>query len=599
MNFEELLASLVPAPREARPRPGSWRGPAGGDLKSSVAITLDERHAEEGYSLEVDAEGARLAVGGPAGQRHGLATLAQWCALARDAGHARVPGLHVVDAPSFAERGVMLDVARDRRPTLATLRELATRLARLKINRLQLYMEADFAYSFGAEATADRSPYTPAELRELDAHCAQVGIELVPNQQSFGHLHAWLRHERWKGLAEVPGGVEHPFSRGREPFSLAPELPESAAFLARLYDELLPCFSSNTVNVGLDETFDLGLGRSAAACEARGKHAVYLEFLERVHDLLLERGKRMQFWGDILLAHPEDCARLAPDVVALDWGYEADHPFDEELAAFTRAQREVQVVPGTSSWNGFVGRTANLLENLHRAARAGARQGATGMLVTDWGDRGHLQPGPVSAPGLVLGAALAWNAQSEVDASRLARWLDQVWFEDEARVLGRATLELGRLQEVMGDSCKNGNAAFFLAIEPDLSWNHERLGGTTREGLEAAHAHLERAASDLARARSRRADAALLVRELEHARQLARFGVEVGLAREAARGAPLSELEQAAREPLAEALRAALETHAELWPQRSRPGGFEASRAWLATALGPLEHASDSSPPRH
>ena len=37
-------------------------------------------------------------------------------------------------------------------------------------------------------------------------------------------------------------------------------------------------------NVGCDETFDLGLGKSKAECERRGKERVYLDFLLKIHD---------------------------------------------------------------------------------------------------------------------------------------------------------------------------------------------------------------------------------------------------------------------------------------------------------------------------
>ena len=70
-------------------------------------------------------------------------TLEQWLALNADA--ERVQGIEIEDAPRFPERGVQLDVARDRVPTLETLHALVERLASWKLNRLQLYMEASFA----------------------------------------------------------------------------------------------------------------------------------------------------------------------------------------------------------------------------------------------------------------------------------------------------------------------------------------------------------------------------------------------------------------------------------------------------------------------
>ena len=73
------------------------------------------------------------------------------------------------------------------------------------------------------------------------------------------------------------------------------------------------------------------------------------------------------------------------------------------------------VCPGTSSWNSLAGRTRNALLNLAAAAREGREAGARGLLITDWGDFGHLQPLPVSYLGFLAGAGFAWNTASAED----------------------------------------------------------------------------------------------------------------------------------------------------------------------------------------
>jgi hypothetical protein len=42
---------------------------------------------------------------------------------------------------------------------------------------------------------------THEEIRALDAFCRERFIELVPHQQSFGHLQRWLELPRYRGLA--------------------------------------------------------------------------------------------------------------------------------------------------------------------------------------------------------------------------------------------------------------------------------------------------------------------------------------------------------------------------------------------------------------
>ncbi len=574
---DAALAGLARA-LDARGRRLALAGPS-----AHVQVRLDPELAHEAYRLVVDESGVQLRGGDAAALAYGLRTLAQWLHLGRSERDS-VPGVRIHDAPDFPERGVMLDVARDKRPTLATLEQLLEQLASWKVNRVQLYMEADFAYAGAHEVTAHRSPYTADELRALDAFAAARHIELVPNQQSFGHLHDWLRHPRWNDLSEVPEGVDHPFSRVREPFSLAAEDPRALEFLGGLYDQLLPCFRSRTVNVGLDETFDLGEGRSRAACERDGKAKVYLRFLKHVHGLVAERGHRMQFWGDIVLEEPDGIAELPGDAVALVWGYEADFPFEERLARFAESGLEFQVCPGTSSWNSFGGRVTNALGNLQKAAREARRHGARGLLVTEWGDRGHLQPWPTAFLGFAVGAAAAWNvdAVQAADLERARGWLDDWVFEDEARVLGRALIELGRVTDVLGDDCNNGHALFFAHTFAHEPFPHARVVGVEDAGLDAAREHLRHALDGLPRARSARPDAALLCEELTFARDALVHGEELLRARRAlAPGHVIEDLPPNVAAAVRERVVHLTATHAALWPRRFRPGGLAASLRWL------------------
>ena len=125
---------------------------------------------------------------------------------------------------------------------------------------------------------------------------------------------------RYLPLAESPEGSN----------TLCPTDPGSVELLADLYSRLLPNFTSGLFNVGCDETFDLGQGRSKDECRRRGVHRVYLDFLFRVSELVARHGRRMMFWGDIILKDPELIGELPKNAIALNWGYEADHPFEAE-----------------------------------------------------------------------------------------------------------------------------------------------------------------------------------------------------------------------------------------------------------------------------
>jgi hexosaminidase len=392
-----------------------------------------------GYTLAVDAKGVTVQYFDEEGLRASVATLRQ---LFREFGR-RLPHVTIRDYPDFSKRGVMLDISRGRVPRLETLMELVSDLADFKINEFQLYTEHTFAYRNYEPVWREWGPLTGEEILKLDAHCRQLGIELVPNQNSFGHLRYWLEFPPLKKLAETKQAW--PDQGGaflRYPSTLAPNHPGTVPFLGELYDELLPHFSSERINVGCDETWDLGRGQSKTLCDTHGKGRVYVDFLKKIHQETTARKKQMMFWGDIILHYPELVKELPSDVVALNWGYEANHPFDHEAAIFKKSQVPFYVCPGTSTWMTLIGRHDNGFPNLHLAAQVGNKHGAVGYLNTDWGDGGHPQPLAVSYLPYLLGAAVSWCSQS-FDESLLIPVANRDVFKDSTGRVGKAAHALG------------------------------------------------------------------------------------------------------------------------------------------------------------
>jgi hexosaminidase len=420
----------------------------------------------EFHRLTIDREGVVLEFSQTGGLYAGIATLRQ---LLREY-HRRLPCVRIVDWPDFPRRGVMLDVSRGRVPKLDTLLTLADHLADFKINELQLYTEHTFAYHKYRFVWKDWGALTGREIRLLDQRCRELGIDLVPNQNSFGHLRYFLEHPPLKELAEV----SEPYEDGngaflRYPSTLAPNHSGTVPFLRELYREFLPNFSSSCFNVGCDETWDLGRGRSRELCRRRGKGNVYLQFLKRIHREVSRQGRRMMFWGDIVLHHPEVIGKLPKGVIALNWGYEANHPFDREARRFEKSGVPFYVCPGTSTWQTLIGRHDNALANLRSAAAAGARHGAIGYLITDWGDGGHPQPLAVSYLPYLAGAALSWCATTYRE-ELLIPVLNRDIFCDRAGNLAKAAFRLGLAHKLLGHKQPNATPFGIVVAAAPPEW---------------------------------------------------------------------------------------------------------------------------------
>ena len=586
--MRELPPEIFPVPRELA---------LGGDPPPRGAAPHFARDASlpaQGYAIAADRAGVRVAHADDAGRRYAEDTLAQ---LARAHGGA-LPGLALRDWPDFAVRGFLLDVSRDRVPTRDTLAHLVARLARLRFNHLELYTEHTFAYSGHEPAWRDASPITPDDVRWLDRLCAEHGIELCANQNTFGHMERWLRHAEYRERAEAPDGWATPGGGRRPPSVLAPT-PENAAFALDLVRELASHFASRRVNINGDEPFELGTGRSRDAVAARGRGPVYLEHLLRLVEGVRADGREALFWGDILHHHPELVAELPRrDAIALLWHYEAPDPplpdvvraalapygisaqmlrgFAGQVDAFAEHAMPFWVCPGTSSWNSLVGRVGNARANLRDAAEVGLARGATGYLLTDWGDNGHLQPPSVSFAPMLDAAGLAWNAERHCDLD-LGDRLDALVFEDEARALGRACTamgELGARTGLVGFNASPLHAALFSSsMLLAMGTPDPRAATAVAESVDALVA-------DLSRARPRCGDGAIAVRELAQALRLAQLGAW-RLARRAGATTPD---DTALRAQLADAI----EEQRACWLARARPGGLADSIARLEQALAEL-----------
>jgi hypothetical protein len=545
---------LLPVPRHCRLIDNALAGPGFFEGIDPAAAP------PQGYRIALSADGVRVTAADAAGLFYARQTLGQL----RHQCDGKLPQGEIHDWPDFPARGVMLDVSRDKVPSMQTLFMLVDQFASLKINQLQLYVEHTFAYANHPAVWRDASPLTPEEVRQLDTHCRERFIELVPNQNSFGHMERWFKHPRYAGLAETLDEFTFPWgTRHRGGFSIAPSDPKSIEFLEGLYDELLPNFSSRLFNVGCDETFDLGLGKSRAECERRGKHRVYLDFLLKLYDAVKRRGRTMQFWGDIILHHPELIPELPRDVIALNWRYDATDPFDADTRAFGAAGIPFYVCPGTSSWLSISGRTDNAIGNLKLAASCGVANGAVGYLNTDWGDLGHHHYLPISFLGFAAGAAYSWCYESNKDLD-IARALDAHVFRDSAGVMGKLMYDLGNVYQAVRTPMGMSTRLFWSLFGGE---ERRRLWEPiTKDEYDDAEARVDEVLARLSAARMDRPDAELVKNEVRNTAAMLRHACRVGRYRLGAE--PLSPAQ------LADDVREIVARHRALWLARNRPGGL-------------------------
>jgi len=417
-------------------------------LKENVLLKKEE------YSIKINENGICVEFSCDEGKFRALTSVRQLIVIEGE----ELSYADISDFPQFEHRSYMLDISRDRIPKPEKIMHIIDYLAELKYNEFQLYMENFcFKYSAYPDYTKNFDCLTPDDIVMLDKYCKERFIELVPNQNSFGHMDTWLGQDELKILEVTDGKAKTG--------TVNPLMNETKELIDNIYGSLLPYFSSGRVNIGLDEAYGLGKYQLEEICNEKGKANVFMDYLCYLSELAEKKyGKTVMFWDDMVINYPESFHRVPKNAVALEWGYDLiqSQMMGENCKSLADKGVRFYVCPGTNVCLSFTGRFDIASFNLRTAAELGQKHGAEGYMVTDWGNNGNPQFFVWSYVPLALAGQYAWNVGIKQHGGWLKAWYIHAAEEFADRFLFKAKVsrELYRM------------ASYYL-LEP------ERLHGTT------------------------------------------------------------------------------------------------------------------------
>ncbi len=419
-----------------------------------LTVTCGEDAQNEAYRLTITAEAIVVEADGFRGAFYAAQTLSQL----RSQG--ALPCCVIEDKPDLRYRGFYQDVSRGRIPTMDTLKRLVDTLSALKMNSLQLYVEHTHRFKEYAGIQEELGFYTDEEILELDRYCRERCVELIPSLSSFGHLYYLLQSPTYRHLCEMEDyqPTLHNWHERLIHHTIDPTNPASFSLITSLMEQYLPLFTSSCFNICCDETFDLCKGRNSGGDTA----ALYAGFVSRLVRFLQERGKTVMMWGDIVMQHPEALTMLPEGIVFLNWCYDAN---GNGLHAERLAEAGVRqiVCPSVHSHKRFLEKIAYSVPNIDVVTESGFKNGADGVLITNWGDYGHLCFDEGILYGLAFGAAKAWNVDGTEATTFEKAVLTLCYHADEE--LTAVLRELNRQDELFLESFGYEKALWELTVQ--------------------------------------------------------------------------------------------------------------------------------------
>jgi len=445
---------------------------------NEMELQLPAEAREEGYILVI--QPGKIVLGGytEAGLFYGVQTLRQLIRLNMNG--SSLPSLLITDWPGLRYRGWMDDISRGPVPTVEFVKECIRTMAEYKQNYFNLYTEHTFTFSKYPDLAPPGS-FTAGEIKELAEYASKYHMDLVGNFQSFGHMEKILANPFFSHLQES-GSILNPADEA------------SYRFLADLYSEIVPAYSSGFFNINCDETQGLGEGKSKAMADSIGTAGIYAYHINRVNDLLKPYGKRIMMWGDIAVGNTEIIGKLPKDLIILSWGYGAEDSFDQAIIPFQKTGFDFMVAPGVSCWGEVWPGMSNAAVNISNYVRDGAKLGAMGMMNTAWDDNGH-NLFNYNWHGLLWGAECSWNPAKPLSgteavldrSSRLEQFnkaFDAVFFHTPGITAQLFQIDSIRSMKIRG---MVGETAFWQDI---MEFYPENI---TESAVEANQAILERA----------------------------------------------------------------------------------------------------------
>ena len=366
---------------------------------------------EAGEGLQVSFDGERAVIRGSTVS----ARARGYMLLAKAIGEGK-SSLEIRQKPAFRTVGPMLDMSRGGVMTVAGVKKYLDYTAALGMNMLMLYTEDTYELPGYPFFGYQRGRYSLEELRQIDDYAWELGIEVIPCIQTFGHMEQYLRY---------------PFNadiKDNDTVLLAGE-EKTYELIRACIATMRKTFRSDRIHIGCDETRGLGTGQYLNQNGYRDRFTVFNEHLHRVTDICREFGYRPMMWSDMYFSlaeknraggypiHvevPQYAIDSMPDCDMVFWDY--DQNFNEHfrvnIEKHKAFNRPVIFAGGIRTWEGFVPYYTHSYDTMKPAMEECLRGGVEEVIITLWGNDGTETNYMLGLPLMALFSEYCWLGET-------------------------------------------------------------------------------------------------------------------------------------------------------------------------------------------
>lgn len=201
---------------------------------------------------------------------------------------------------------------------------------------------------FPHDCVADGQFITQEETRELVAYCRSLGIEVIPEVQSLGHVQFMtIAHPEIAELVEDAPRYDPNAVDAREedvrpdefyPHNYCPSNEKSYELLFDMLDEIIDVIQPRQyVHMGHDEVYGIGI---CPICKQKDPADLFAQDVNRIHAYLAAKGLKMMIWADMLqpvtkYRTPAAIDKIPKDILLLDfiWYFHMEKDIEDNLLA--------------------------------------------------------------------------------------------------------------------------------------------------------------------------------------------------------------------------------------------------------------------------